>query len=122
MVQWQSTGGGGKAVLESKLFLVLQGNRDAGHPSAAALLRHTWGTPHEPNASGSCGERRSSAMSEPPRLRGGEGYGACDDDGRAKLLCWCRVIELHLPPHQPLGYLGAEAPKSFFRAFLLKLL
>ena len=27
-----------------------------------------------------CGERRSSGMSEPCRMRRGEGYGACDDE------------------------------------------
>ena len=37
------------------------------------------GAPARAQRSGSRGERRSSAMSEPCRLRRGEGYGACDD-------------------------------------------
>lgn len=35
--------------------------------------------PMRAQRSGSHGERRSSAVSEPCRLRRGEGYGACDD-------------------------------------------
>lgn len=36
--------------------------------------------PMRAQRSGSHGERRSRAVSEPCRLRRGEGYGACDDE------------------------------------------
>ena len=43
------------------------------------LRTYKTGSPPEPSASGSGGERRSSGMSEPCRLRLGERYEACDD-------------------------------------------
>ena len=39
-----------------------------------------WGTPHRPSVSGLCGERSRSEVSEPTRLRTGEGYAACGDE------------------------------------------
>ncbi len=42
------------------------------------FLNEKWG-PHG-NAKRFRGERRNSGMSEPCRLRRGEGYGACDDE------------------------------------------
>ena len=42
------------------------------------------GDPARAQRSGSRGERRSSEMSEPCRMRQGEGYGACDDEGRVQ--------------------------------------
>ena len=47
-------------------------------PAKTAALGFV-GDPTRAQHSGSCGERRSSGMSEPCRLRRGEGYGACDD-------------------------------------------
>jgi len=38
------------------------------------------GAPSETQRSGFGGERTSSGMSEPARLRGGERYAACEDD------------------------------------------
>ena len=40
----------------------------------------TTGAPRETAGSGFAGERRSGGVSEPRRLRRGEGYGARDDE------------------------------------------
>ena len=45
------------------------------------------GAPARAQRSGSCGERRSSEMSEPPPSGGDERYGACDDAMMPSVLC-----------------------------------
>jgi len=51
------------------------------------FLNAKWGP--RGNAKHFRGERRNSAMSEPCRLRRGEGYGACDDEvPKEKFIQW----------------------------------
>lgn len=51
------------------------------------FLNAKWGP--RGNAKRFRGERRSSGMSEPCRLRRGEGYGACDDEvPKEKFVQW----------------------------------
>ncbi len=57
------------------------------------------GDPGETQRSGFAGERRSNAVSEPCRLRRGEGYGVCDDEGR----CAVDGVRSGAPVEQPLS-------------------
>ncbi len=55
-------------------------------PSVLCMNRQD-GAPTQTQRSGLRGERRSSEMSEPSPLGGGEGYGACDDAMMPSVLC-----------------------------------
>ncbi len=55
-------------------------------PSVLCMNRQN-GAPTQTQRSGLRGERRSSEMSEPSPLGGGEGYGACDDAMMPSVLC-----------------------------------
>ena len=46
------------------------------------FLNAAMGDPSKTQRNGFTGERRSSKMSKPCRLRQGEGYGACDDEAK----------------------------------------
>ncbi len=80
------------------------------------FLNSKIGSPGKTQRSGFVGERRSSGMSEPCRLRRGEGYGACDEEAKVLGVSASSGYELMHEPGFPMLRIGNRmvVPKEQF--------